>query len=147
MSTCASWIGRHIVPFVILTGALHGQPVPRAVPGAAPTPRVAAAVPADTAPPVRAWKSPVAAAGLGLVLPGAGHWYAGERGRGTLVAAVYWTGVALTAGGRTDRVGHVGGVALLGALGVGVVDGARAAGRWNRRRVTAALPTAPDTLK
>jgi hypothetical protein len=98
----------------------------------------------DSAPAratVVARKSPTVAGLLGLVLPGAGHWYAKENGRGWAVAAVYWSGVALVAGGRTDAVGKVGGVMLLGALGVSVIDGARAAGRHNVRVGVSAAPT------
>ena len=48
------WSRRLVVPFVILTGALHGQQMPRTASSAALTPGgVAGAMPADTAPPVR----------------------------------------------------------------------------------------------
>ena len=86
-------------------------------------------------------KSSTTAGVIGLVLPGAGHWYAKENGRGWAVAAVYWSGVALAAGGRTDAVGKVGGVMLVGALGVSVIDGARAAGRHNVPVGLSAAPT------
>lgn len=82
-------------------------------------------------PPAR--KSPAAAALFGLVLPGAGHWNAGEPGRGFVIAAVYWSGVAVVAGGRTDTIGHIGGAALIGALGASVIDGVLAVGRHNTR--------------
>jgi TM2 domain-containing membrane protein YozV len=111
----------HLAALALLAEPLHGQHAPTV------------AAPGDSARPTRVRKSRSIAVVLGLVLPGAGHWYAGESGRGTLTAATYWTGVALVAGGRTDRVGHVGGLALLGALGFSIVDGARAAERSNRR--------------
>lgn len=95
----------------------------------------------------RARKSPALAAGAGLVVPGSGHWYAGEAGRGTLIAIVYWSGVAVVAGGRTDRVGHIGGAALLGALGVSVIDGARAAARFNQRTERSRRTTPSDTVR
>ncbi|HEX4935673.1 MAG TPA: hypothetical protein VFV33_20980 [Gemmatimonadaceae bacterium] len=79
-----------------------------------------------------AGKSPGIAALLGFV-PGAGHWYAGEVNRGWLIAATYWTGVALSHGGRTDAVGKVGGVLVVGGLLAGIVDGAGAARRHNDR--------------
>lgn len=86
-------------------------------------------------------RSPSAAALLGLVLPGSAHWYAEERGRGTIVAALYWTGIAIVARGRTDRLGQAGGVVLVGALGFSIVDGVRAVHRFNGRRI-AGLPPA-----
>jgi len=110
-----------------LAATLHAQ---------APGPRDSAA---------RAPKSPTRAALLGFVLPGAGHWYAGEAGRGTAIAAVYWTGVAIVAGGRTDRTGQVGGLLLLGALGTSVIDGAHAARRWNSRVHVGARPADPGS--
>ncbi len=77
-------------------------------------------------------KSPQAAALLGFA-PGVGHLYAGEVNRGWLIGAIYWTGVAMTHNGRTDGVGKVGGVLLVGGLIAGVVDGANAARRYNAR--------------
>jgi hypothetical protein len=132
-----SAIARCFVALALPAGSLQGQ---RAA---------AAGAPGDSARPVPAQerKSPAAAAVIGLVLPGAGHWYAGERGRGALVAAAYGAGVALVAGGRTDRVGHVGGVLALGALGVNVVDGARAAKRFNARRAPASPPAPNESLQ
>ena len=104
-------------------GVLHAQDTVRVVPDS---------IYSRTEPPP-AQKSPAAAALLGLVLPGAGHWYAGEPGRGFVVAAVYWSGVAVVAGGRTDRVGHIGGAAVIGALGASVIDGVLAVRRHNAR--------------
>jgi TM2 domain-containing membrane protein YozV len=140
----------HLIVLAVLAGPAPGQWAPgQSAPGqwvpdralaVRGRPAPAAAAPVDSAPTARGRKSPVAAAVLGLVLPGAGHWYAGERGRGTLVAAVYWAGVAVIAGGRTDRVGHAGGAAVVGALAASIIDGARAAGRANARRAAAAPP-------
>ena len=102
----------------------------------------AALAPEDSTQATPSHKSPLLAAGLGTVLPGAGHWYAGQRGRGAAVAAIYWTGVAMVAGGRTGRAGLVGGVALVGALGFSVVDGVHAAKRANNRmRAVRQMPT------
>lgn len=104
-------------------GVVHAQDSIRVLPQSAHA--------GNEAAPAR--KSPAGAAVLGLVLPGAGHWYAGEPGRGFVIAAVYWSGVAVVAGGRTDTVGHIGGAALIGALGASVIDGVLAVGRHNAR--------------
>lgn len=78
-------------------------------------------------------KSPQVAAALGF-FPGAGHWYAGEVNRGWLIATVYFTAVAIGGTGRrTDAVGKVAGVAMVGGLVAGIVDGSNAARRTNDR--------------
>lgn len=77
-------------------------------------------------------KDPTTASLLGFV-PGVGHLYAEDINRGWLVMAVYWTGVAITHNGRTDNIGKVGGVMLLGGLVFSVVDAANAARRYNTR--------------
>jgi hypothetical protein len=63
------------------------------------------------------------------------------------VAAVEWTGVAIVRLGRTDRIGHVGGVALISALAYRVVDGARTAVWFSRRRDASAARAARDTAQ
>lgn len=96
----------------------------------------------DTTPVSHAThKSPATAALIAAVLPGAGHWYAKENNRGWLVAAVYFTGFLVTYSGRTDDVGKVGGVALVGAWTFAVIDGALAAKRYNRRSSAQQTPT------
>lgn len=78
-------------------------------------------------------KSPQVAAALGF-FPGAGHWYAGEVNRGWLITAVYFTAVAIGGNGRrTDAWGKVAGVAMVGGLVAGIVDGSNAARRTNDR--------------
>lgn len=98
----------------------------RAAPGTLDTAAATGAVP----PP--ALKSPQAAAALGM-MPGVGHLYAGEVNRGWLLMAAYWTGYFMMRGGRTDTVGKVGGVVVVGGWLFGVVDGANAARRTNAR--------------
>ncbi len=90
-------------------------------------------------------KSPGTAALISVVLPGGGHWYAKENNRGWIVAIVYFTGVAITYGGRTDTVGKIGGVAAVGAWTFGVVDGALAARRYNKRSGSA--PSEVESLR
>jgi hypothetical protein len=91
-------------------------------------------------------KSPQIAAVLGMMLPGSGHWYAEEHGRGWLIAALYWTGVALVHGGRTDELGVVGGVLVLGGWGYAIADGASAATRYNRRTQRSGVGVGSDCL-
>jgi len=78
-------------------------------------------------------KSVMIALLAGSTLPGSAHWYAGESNRGWLVAAIYWTGVAISFNGRTDRTGKIGGAAFLGAYGFSIIDGIGAVQRYNRR--------------
>ena len=79
-------------------------------------------------------KSPALAGLLGLILPGAGHWYAGEK-RGWIATAAYAAGILVMGHmGNTDARGKVGGAMALGALGFGTIDGALAARRFNRKR-------------
>ncbi|MCC6928721.1 MAG: hypothetical protein IT359_07000 [Gemmatimonadaceae bacterium] len=135
---------------LLLAGAL-AVPVQlaaqRAVPAALDTltaPRAAPA-PAPGAPPDAApqRKSPGVAAALGMV-PGVGHLYAGEVNRGWLLMAAYWTGYLMVRGGRTDTVGKVGGVVVVGGWLFSVVDGANAARRYNARaQGGAATPSSP----
>lgn len=106
-----------------------------------------AAQPAQSTPPAAASsarKSPRVAALVGFVLPGAGHVYAGEGGRGLLIAAAYWTGVAIVHGGRTDAAGKVGGVLVIAALGTSVIDGAAAARRHDARLAVGLGRLSPD---
>lgn len=77
-------------------------------------------------------RSPTVAGLLGL-LPGVGHLYAGETTRGWLLMAVYTTGYAVVHGGRTDRVGKVGGVLAVGAFLTSLIDAPRAARARNGR--------------
>lgn len=100
----------------------------------------------DTAaapPPSPGFKSPQAAAALGM-MPGVGHIYAGEINRGWLLLAAYWTGYLMIRGGRTDTVGKVGGVMVVGGWLFGVVDGANAARRTNVRLRRLRATTAPS---
>ena len=89
-------------------------------------------------------KSPAVAGLIGLILPGSGHWYAQENGRGWLIATVYFVGAAISWNGHTDIVGKVGGAMALGAIGVSVIDGSRAAGRYNGRRGLLAAERPPQ---
>lgn len=134
----------------LLAGAVmpaHAQRVAAValVPHLPPVSDTAPALPGtnDTVLDARTTKSPLAAAALSMIFPGAGHVYAGKQRRGLLVAAVYWTGVAIIQNGRHDRVGKIGGTMFLGAWGFGMIDGARAASEWNRR--DAITPVAPPS--
>lgn len=77
-------------------------------------------------------KSALLAGTFGFVLPGAGHLYAGEPGRGALTFITFIGSGALIAEGP-DSMDAVGGLLLLGAWAFGAVDGALAAYRHNTR--------------
>lgn len=90
-------------------------------------------------------KDPTTATVLSFV-PGVGHLYAEDINRGWLIMAIYWTGVAITHNGRTDNVGKVGGVMLLGGLVFSVADAGNAARRYNRRTAKLREAARADTL-
>ncbi|MFN8668692.1 MAG: hypothetical protein U0164_16045 [Gemmatimonadaceae bacterium] len=125
-----------------LAGAVAGvMSVPARADAQRATP---AAIDTAAAPPASPeFKSPQAAAALGM-MPGVGHIYAGEINRGWLLMAAYWTGYFIIRGGRTDTVGKVGGVMVVGGWLFGVVDGANAARRTNARLRRLRATTAPS---
>jgi len=129
-----------LVALALLAGQVQGQVAPAAAASGDSTQPARATAPGDSAQGVPARKSPVGAAVLGLIVPGSAHWYAGEGGRGALVAVVYLAGYAVVRGGRTDRVGQVFGVMTIGAVGFSVIDGVRAVKRFNKRRAAEAPP-------
>lgn len=131
-----------LVVLALLAGQVQGQVAPAAAASSDSAQPARAAAPGDSTQAVPARKSPVGAAVLGLMFPGSAHWYAGEGGRGALVAVVYLAGYAVIHGGRTDRVGQVFGVMTIGAVGFSVIDGVRAVKRFNKRRAAEA-PLAP----
>jgi hypothetical protein len=139
MNRALSLLLRTLVVSAVVAGQAHAQAMPAAVPDDSTQPAFVAVL-RDSTQPAHARKSPVGAATLGLVVAGSGHWYAGERGRGTLVALVYLAGALTVQGGRTDQVRLIGGTVQLGALGFSIIDGARAARRFNRRQVAAGAP-------
>jgi hypothetical protein len=119
--------------------------------------------PSTTATPGRDLdaKNPTAAMLIGI-LPGAGHMYAGEPGRGMAylggVAGILVIGAALTVGdclgsvyaqadeacGSHDTIGLVTSVAALGLWGWSIYDAGRAAKRTNASRgVRTSLIVAP----
>lgn len=139
MNRVLSLLLRSLVISALLAAEGRGQVAPAPAPGGS-IQSASAAARSDSTWVVPARKSPVGAAVLGLVFPGSAHWYAGERGRGTLVAAVYFAGFLMVKDGRTDRVGQAAGVATIGALGFSIIDGVRAVRRFNRRQAAAAAP-------
>jgi hypothetical protein len=79
-----------------------------------------------------AHRIPLLAGVLGI-LPGLGHVYAGEPGRGLIVAGV-WLGSGMVAFSSANKVvTGAGGVVLIGASVYGIADAALAAERFNRR--------------
>jgi hypothetical protein len=79
-------------------------------------------------------RSPVVAGALGFVVPGAGHFYAGEPRRGWTVLGVTMVGAFFAlSDGMPRAASTAGSVAFVGGWGFSIVDGALAAGRWNRR--------------
>lgn len=100
----------------------------------APSGSVAFAPP-ETTLPVNAYRSPLLAGTLGFVIPGGGHVYAGESGRGWLVLGVTFVGAYFALTDGTPRAAAtVGSAAFVGGWIFSVVDGTLAAGRHNRRR-------------
>lgn len=85
-------------------------------------------------------KSPVLAGALGFILPGTGHCYAGECGRGVVLAAIYLAVAPIALGGRTDAEGKVAGVIWLAALGACTIDGVLTAQRHNARLAIGVVP-------
>jgi hypothetical protein len=125
---------------------VHAQAAPPAAPAdtvegtpAERTPR------RDARAAPRGRKSPVGAGLLGLVVPGAGHVYAGEPIRGGVTLATY-VGAAAVISDGPDALWRAGGVVLLGAWVFGVVDGAQAARRHNAGRPGAGGRGAPLRL-
>lgn len=91
-------------------------------------------------------KSPLLAGTLGFVIPGLGHLYAGEPGRGALTFLTYLGSAVLIAEGPEGADG-VGGLFFLGSWAFGAVDGALAAYRHNRDGERSALSLAGGSAR
>jgi hypothetical protein len=78
-------------------------------------------------------KSPAAGAALGLLIPGAGHWFAEEYGRGAIASAATWAGLATVFKDGAQHPWPVGEALLIGGFGMSIIDGALAARRYNMR--------------
>lgn len=84
-------------------------------------------------------KSVALASLLGLALPGAGHWYAGETRRGGVIASIFLTSGAILGIADPAKLHEWNGVERavgwmwLGTLAFGCVDGTLAAQRYNLR--------------
>jgi hypothetical protein len=109
-----------------LTGALF-LAVP---PITAQTPDDSAAVPAQSFPP--APKSGTTATLLSAMLPGIGHVYAGEYRTGTVLIALFASGIALGASGENSTSGLTALLIGAGPWWYGVIDAHNAAARYNR---------------
>jgi hypothetical protein len=86
---------------------------------------------ADSSSPPR--RSPIVAGFLG-VLPGLGHVYAGETGRGLAVFGVWFASGLVMFSGADRAVTGVGAVVNLGTYVFSIADAALAAERFNARR-------------
>ena len=97
-------------------------------------PRMAAAAFAGEPARVRSHRYPVIAGTLGFIVPGAGHFYASEPGRGVTVLAGTMVGAFFAlSDGTPNLIAVVGSVAYVGGWTFSVVDGSLAAHRYNLR--------------
>ena len=79
-------------------------------------------------------RDPVLAGALGFLVPGAGHFYAGESRRGWTVLGVTMTGAFFAlSDGAPRAASSAGAVVMIGGVAFSIVDGSLAAVRYNRR--------------
>ena len=79
-------------------------------------------------------RSPLVAGALGFIVPGSGHFYAGEARRGWAVLGITMVGAFFARSDGTPRaVATAGSVLFVGGWTFSVVDGSLAASRYNRR--------------
>lgn len=97
-------------------------------------PRMAAATFGGEPARARSHRYPIIAGTLGFIIPGAGHFYASEPGRGVTVLAVTMVGAFFAlSDGTPTAIAAVGSVAYVGGWAFSVVDGSLAAHRYNLR--------------
>ncbi len=129
----------HLVVLLFLTVIAAPVQAQRVVASALDQARVTSAAAADTgAIAPSSPKSPGIAGVASVFLPGSGHIYAGEGGRGLAVMAIYFVAVPFVMSGRTDGLGKVAGVIAIGSYFFGIIDSVNAAHRYNARIASAA---------
>lgn len=79
-------------------------------------------------------RNPILAGTLGFMVPGVGHFYAGEPRRGWTVLGVTMTAALFALSDGAPRTASTAAaVVMLGGWAFGIVDGSLAAVRYNRR--------------
>lgn len=131
MLRLAPILGNSIV-FAVSLAPIQAQRVVASALESAPSARVADST------IVLSRKSPGLAGFASAILPGSGHIYAGEGGRGLAVMAIYFVAVPIVMGGRTDGFGKVAGITWLSTYLFGIIDGVNAVHRNNARVASAA---------